>query len=99
MIRSVGAALLALTAMCVAAPASHADEDGYVTCIDYRMQQQGLDTPANPGSWVDLGRKVNLNVHQNGDSPQSQVSMVENLGWDHITAGAIVQCALSQNPF
>ena len=87
-----------LPALLLANGIGRADEDSYSACVDMTLQHLGYGTPASLGSWVRLGRTIDQNVHQNGASPQSQVDMVQNQGWDHSVAGANVQCALTNSP-
>lgn len=92
-------AILAIAgALSTSVAIAHADEASYSACMTNRMQPLGSDVPASLGSWIDLGRRVDQNVHQDGASPQSQLDMIESTGWNHVTAGAIVQCALMNSP-
>jgi hypothetical protein len=98
MYRTAAVALIIGAALPAGTVVAHADEASYTNCVDATLQHLGYGTPASLGSWVDLGRTIDVNVHQNGTSPQSQVSMVENKGWDNTVAGGIVQCALVNSP-
>ena len=88
----IGAALPTGIAM------AHADEVSYSKCIDMSLQHLGIGTPASMGSWVTLGRSIDRNVHRDGASPQSQVTMVQGNGWPQPVAEAIVQCAMVNSP-
>lgn len=96
--RTVVAALVVAASLSIATGVAHADEAGYTTCVTRHLQDLGHGTPASLGSWVQLGRNIDQNVHQKGASPQSQVNMVEGLGWDNAVANAVVQCALVFSP-
>lgn len=96
--RCAMAILVIAGALSTNAAVAHADEASYSTCMTNRMEPLGSDVPASLGSWIDLGRQVDQNVRQNGASVQSQVDMIQTTGWNHVTAGAIVQCALINSP-
>lgn len=94
----ISTGLVSTGAITTSTAIAHADEPGYSTCMTNRAAPLGTDVPANLGSWIDLGRKVDQNVNLDGASPQSQLEMVESIGWNHVIAGAIVQCALTNSP-
>ncbi|WP_145013795.1 hypothetical protein [Mycobacterium marseillense] len=91
----VGPVLLGLLAAPVVA---RADTNSYMNCIDMSMQHLGNGTPASSGSWIQLGKSIRESVQQAGVSPTQEIGVVEQLGWNHQTAEAIVQCALVNGP-
>jgi len=90
----VGPVLLTL----LTAPVARADADSYMNCIDMSMQHLGYGTPASSGSWIQLGKSIRESVQMGGISPTQEINVVEQLGWNHQTAEAIVKCALVNGP-
>jgi hypothetical protein len=96
MIRALFAAAATAAALPIGTVVAHADTTSYVTCVTMSLDHLGAVTP--PDGYVALGRSIDQNVHQNGASPQSQVNRLEDNGFSHPVAGAIVQCALVNSP-
>jgi Zn-dependent alcohol dehydrogenase len=85
------------------AVAAHADSESYMRCVAMGLGHMGIATPVHAqqaewDSYVAIGRNVDQNVHQNGASPQSQITLLDQQGHTHAVSGAIVQCALVNDP-